>query len=121
MLTRTGTHDYPPCGRAWAGLGAIARAFDRGTGLAILLPRSAPHTTGQVALAAPGAFRLDSLPPTLGLVRQECRCAVAEGSGTTAGATAVDPSDLFLLGDLESAIDIDAEVPVPCSSAVVHG
>jgi hypothetical protein len=31
--------------------------------------------------------------------------------GTMAGAAAVDPSDLCLLGDLESVIDLDAEVP----------
>ena len=70
MLTRTGTHDYPPCGRAWAGIGAIAREFDRGTGLANSATMFGATHHRAVVIAAPGAFRLDSLPPTPGLVRR---------------------------------------------------
>lgn len=82
LLTRTGTHDDRPCGRAWTGFGAMVRVFDRGRGLAILLTRSEPRATGQVALPL-GRFRRPTRPPTRVLVWQECRCPVAESPGMT--------------------------------------
>jgi hypothetical protein len=60
----------------------MARVFDRGRGLAVLLTRPKPRTTGQVA-PAPGGFRQPSLLSTLVLVWQECRCVAGNGPGTT--------------------------------------
>jgi hypothetical protein len=82
MLTRTAMHACQPCGCAWTGSGAMARVFDRGRGLPILLTPLVPRTARQVAPAT-GGCRGPSLPPMPVLVWQECRCAAAKGPGTT--------------------------------------